>query len=331
MFESLHNHTLASDGAQTYSEVLEAAEKLKIGVIAFTDHDVVPSASALEKLSKYDGPVKWLIGSEISSGLPRQLGGSKAGMIHILGLFTDPTNRKLIEHSSRAISARSERMERMVGNLRNLGFKISVDDCLGVSGGENVGRPHIVKALNLHPENQVVLDGLKKQMEHAAKLSPTVAMDYIRMLDRRPSDYPYRLFLSDDAFIKGVYVDYLYAIDLDESVSLIRQAGGRAGIAHWWTYINKLDESELKTLLTEGRLDFVEAYSGFVDARSMEYGKKLIDLSSELGLEFTIGIDGHSQFDMQNFLLDIDVIKQGIGQTQRLIDAYKPDLKWTNF
>ena len=48
MFESLHNHTLASDGAQTYSEVLEAAEKLKIGVIAFTDHDVVPSESALE-------------------------------------------------------------------------------------------------------------------------------------------------------------------------------------------------------------------------------------------------------------------------------------------
>jgi predicted metal-dependent phosphoesterase TrpH len=332
MYESLHNHTTASDGTQTYGEVLATAKREGFGTIAFTDHDMLPTKTDLDFLRAYQGPVKWLLGCEISSGLPTELGGSKAGTIHVLGLFTDPTNAALQEHSRQALSARTERMERMVGNLRNLGFTISIDDCLEASGGDNVGRPHIVRALNSHLENRAVIAGIKDQMEAAAKTSPTIAMDYLYMLERHPSDHPYRLFLSDDAFIPGVYVDYLYSIDLDESVELIRQAGGKAAIAHWWTYLRKIDELAMEGLLRDKRLDFVEVCSGMVDHKVERYGKVLVEMAKRVGsIPQTIGIDGHSDSDIAHYANNRSVAVRTEGQTQAYIEAFKPNLDWTNF
>ena len=222
-------------------------------------------------------------------------------------------------------------MERMVGNLCNLGFTISIDDCLAASGGENVGRPHIVRAINSHPENASVILGIKDQMEAAAKTSPDIAMDYMYMLDRHPSDYPYRLFLSDDAFIPGVYVDYLYSIDLDDSVKLIREAGGRAAIAHWWTYMRKIDADAIEGLLRDKRLDFVEICSGMVDSKVERYGRDLSQLADRLGIVQTIGIDGHSDSDIVHYANNRQVMTRTEGQTARYIEAFKPDLTWTNF
>ena len=331
MYESLHNHTTASDGRQTYAEVLATAKRVGFGTVAFTDHDMLPSKSDLAFLRDYDGPVKWLLGCEVSSGLPTELGGSKAGMMHVLGLFTDPENEALREHSRKAVSARPKRMELMVANLRNLGFTISVDDCMEVSGGENVGRPHIVRALNSHPENAVIIENLMKQMQDAAKTDSAIAMHYMYMMGRRPSDYPFELFLSDNSYIKGIYVDYLYAIDLDDSVRLIREAGGRAAIAHWWTYQSKIDPVAMEDLLKTGRLDFVEVCSGAITERVERYGKLVGEMAARLKLPQTIGVDGHIESDMVSYARERDLMERSVGQTDRFIEAYKPNLNWTNF
>jgi predicted metal-dependent phosphoesterase TrpH len=331
MYESLHNHTTASDGTQTYAEVLATAKRVGLGTIAFTDHDMLPSTQDLAYLQSYEGPVKWLLGCEISSGLPTELGGSKAGMIHVLGLFTDPENKALQEHSRKAVSARPERMERMVANLRNLGFTISVDDCLEASSGENVGRPHIVRALNSHPENAAIIDSLSEQMKEEAKTDSAVAMHYMYMTSRRPSDRPYELFLSDDSYLKGVYVDYLYAIDLDDSVRLIREAGGRAAIAHWWTYRSKIDAAAMEELLTAGRLDFVEVCSGAITEQVLHYGKLAGEMAERLKLPRTIGVDGHIESDLVGYSREKLIMEGSLGQTKRFIEAFQPSLKWTNF
>ncbi|HSX01925.1 MAG TPA: hypothetical protein VLI05_01275 [Candidatus Saccharimonadia bacterium] len=330
-YESLHNHTTASDGAQTYLEVLATAERNGFGVMAFPDHDMLPSATDLAMLQAYDGPVKWLIGCEISSGLPRELGGGVTSMFHILGLFTDPTNQALVDHCRQALAARTERMERIAANLRGLGFTISADDCLQASGGESVGRPHIVKALNMHSANAAVLDGIKADMERAAVSSSAVAMSYMRMMQRDPSDYPYRLFLSDDAFIPDIYVDYLYSIDMDASVQLIRQAGGVAILAHWPTIKRKIDAAMLEGFLRDGRLDGVELRSGFVDHEVESSGRQLAAMAERCGALTTIGIDGHRERDIERFAADRALADQTIGQTARLIDRAQPDLSWSNF
>lgn len=330
MYESLHNHTTASDGAQSYAEVLATAESSGFGVVAFTDHDMLPSAADLKALGSYKGAVKWLLGCEISSGLPRELGGGPTSMFHILGLFTDPTNAALLEHCRRALAARTERMERIVANLRSLGFAISVDDCLRASGGESVGRPHIVKALNANPANAAVMDTLKADMERAAVNSATVAMNYMRMLERDPSDYPYRLFLSDDAFIPGVYVDYLYSIDMDASVKLIREAGGVAILAHWPTIWRKINAAMLEGFLRDGRLDGVELRSGFVDSEVDGAARQLAAMADRHGAVTTYGIDGHRAEDIIRFANDKNLANKTTGQTQLLLDRLDPNLQWSN-
>jgi predicted metal-dependent phosphoesterase TrpH len=330
MYESLHNHTTASDGAQSYAEVLATAEAAGFGTIAFTDHDMLPSETDLAALRASAGPVKWLLGCEISSGLPRELGGGATSMFHILGLFTDPTNRALLDHCRQALAARTERMERIVGGLKGLGFTISIDDCLRASGGESVGRPHIVRALGTHPENAAIIERIRAEMETAAVSSAGVAMDYMRMMQRDPSDYPYRLFLSDDAFIPGVYVDYLYTIDMDASVKLIRDAGGVAILAHWPTIWRKVNAGMLEGFLRDGRLDGVELRSGFVDSEVERAAQQLSDMATRHSAITTIGIDGHRAEDIERFGRDQALGTRTIGQTARLIERVKPDLAWSN-
>lgn len=320
MYESLHNHTTASDGTQTHLEVLKSARGYGFGLVAFTDHDTLPGEAAVARLREYDGPVKWLVGCEISSGLPVELGGGPTSSLHILGLFTDPHNEALLEHCRRAVAARAERMERIVANLKGLGFKISVDDCLAASGGENVGRPHIVRALGGYPENAAIIEDLRAQMQAAAVASPAVAMDYAHMLERPASDYPYRLFLSDDAFVPGVYVDYLYTIDMDAAVGLIRGAAGVAVVAHWYTAARKIDAAALEAMLVAGRLDGVELMGNPLNSAAQRAQAVLRAMAERTGALATYGVDGHREQDMENFVADRALAARTTGQTARLVE-----------
>ena len=329
-YESLHNHTTASDGLQTHAEVLATAAACGVGTVAFTDHDSLPTPAELAALKAYSGHVKWLIGCEITSGLPRELGGGATSMFHILGLFTDPTDTALLQHCRLAGAARTERMERIVTNLRGLGFTISADDCLKASGGEVVGRPHIVQALRMHPGNDAIIEAIRADMGQAAVSSPAVAMDYMRMMERDKSDYPYRLFLSDDAFLPGVYVDYLYVIDMDKSVALIRAAGGAAVLAHWPTVSRKLKADLLEKLLAERRLDGVELRSGYFDSEVGRSERELAAMAERTGALTTYGIDGHRQKDIEHFVADAQLAAKSVGQTAKLMQRLQPDLAWSN-
>jgi predicted metal-dependent phosphoesterase TrpH len=330
VYESLHNHTKASDGTQNYFELLETARRNQVGVIAFTDHDSLPTAGDLEKLADYDGPVKWLVGCEISSGLPVELGGGVTSSLHILGLFTSPTNKPLLEHCVKAVSARAERMSRIVVNLKTLGFTISEEDCLAASGGENIGRPHIVRALGGHAENAQVIEKLRADMERAAIVNPQIAMNYAHMMERPASDYPYRLFLSDDAFVPGVYVDYLYSVDMDTAVGLIRGAGGVAVVAHWYTVERKINAEFLERLLRDGRIDGVELMGNPINSSARRAEPLLSAIAARTGSITTYGIDAHREADIESFTNDSTVATKTIGQTHRLIERVKPDLAWSN-
>jgi predicted metal-dependent phosphoesterase TrpH len=332
-YESLHNHTKISDGAESHLEVLATAEKYGFGTIAFTDHDVLPNEQHLEELKSYKGPVKWFVGCEISSGLPKELGGGPTGMFHILGLFTDPFDTDLLEHSKLALKARIERMEGIVENLNNLGFTITVEDCLAASGGESIGRPHIVKALLEYRENIDLMEKLRKDMEKASENDSTLKKKYDSMMKQAETKgirvYPYDIFLSEDAFIPNTYIDYTYYTDMDKSVELIRNAGGVAILAHWGTIKHKIDAEMLEQFLKEKRLDGVEVASGFsvTNEDNMELLKKIANKTNSMQ---TIGIDAHRPDDFKNFANSQKFAKQTIGMTQSIIEQIDPLLKWSN-
>jgi predicted metal-dependent phosphoesterase TrpH len=329
-WESLHNHTTSSDGTQGALEVLKTAEGYGYGVVALTDHDGLPDAALIERLRDYAGPVKWLVGCEISSGLPTELGGGATSTLHILGLFTDPTNTALLEHCRKARAARTERMEKIVGNLISLGFKITVDDCLRASSGETVGRPHIVRALARYPENAGIIAGLRGQMQAAAVRDAGVAMDYAHMLERPESDHPYRLFLSDDAFVPGIYVDYLYWVDMDSAVGLIRGAGGVAVVAHAYTAHKTIGMDMLEGFVRDGRLDGVEIMGNPLNAAARRAEPALMALASRTGCLATYGADAHRPEDLAGFVADRGTARRTVGQTRQIVERAEVDLAWSN-
>src|SRR5512135_1753213 len=153
-YQTLHAHTTTSDGKYGYLRWLDLCRDNNIGVLAYTDHDSLPSVRSLKLLMKNKKhKTRWIIGVEISSGWPTDLGGGATSGLHLVGLFVDPTNKNLLDHCKKAKEARITRMQKIVKNLNNLGFTLTAADCLKASGGESVGRPHIVKAINYHPEN----------------------------------------------------------------------------------------------------------------------------------------------------------------------------------
>jgi predicted metal-dependent phosphoesterase TrpH len=310
--ESLHLHTQTSDGEFSHLTALEIAAKHKIKIIAFTDHDAVPNPTTVEALRANKEPsTGWLMGIEVSSGLPTELGSGASGGPHLVGLGINPFEQHITEYCQLAQHSRIERMERIVGNLRNLGFDITEQACLAASGGESVGRPHIVAALNLdsHPGNKAALERIRAEMQAEAEHNKQIEEDYVLMTSKGPQQLPYTLFLSDKAFTPGVYVDSLYWKDFDESVKLIREAGGLAFMAHYWTVMGKILPDQLDNMLTTNRLDGVETVFGLTELLNGHRDAAKIRSAQQLVREMVQrhdklasgGADIHTENDYRDF------------------------------
>lgn len=73
----LHIHSLASDGVSGVAEILDAAERRELDVIALTDHERIDAAVAAQRIARDENRrVQVIVGEEISTR-----GG------HLIGLF----------------------------------------------------------------------------------------------------------------------------------------------------------------------------------------------------------------------------------------------------
>lgn len=326
-YQSLHTHTSDSDGQASHLDVLAAAEENNFGVVAFTDHDVLLSKERLEQLRGYKGPIKWISGVELSAGLPVELGGGTTGSLHIVGLFVDPGNDALAEHCHKTLKARERRMRTIVSNLQHAGFRVKEEDCLEASGGESVGRPHIAQAIEKYQENQQVY----AQLEARAKVEhPEWYATYEREVQERPSQRPYRLILADDAYLEGVYVDSNYWQDFDTCVRLIRQAGGVAIWAHWWTVSKKVDRAMLEDIVAAGRIDALEA--------RFPLGLDVIDtqesflqsVAKKHDLPQITAVDLHDLEAFAELARQPEDAATTANSAQELVERFEPDTRWSN-
>lgn len=75
----LHIHSLASDGVSSVGQILDAAERAAVDVIAITDHDRIEAAYACRSLAEERGSsVEVILGEEVSS---------RSG--HVIALFIE--------------------------------------------------------------------------------------------------------------------------------------------------------------------------------------------------------------------------------------------------
>jgi len=277
-FQSLHSHTTNSDGQFDHKTLLEKAKNYNLSTIAFTDHDSILSQDQVDSIKDMND-INWISGIEISSGFPLDLGGGPSAMFHIVGLFVNYYYQPLTEYCQNARNGRVERMQKITSNLNSLGFSITEEDCTRESGGEAVARPHIVKALLNNQDNLQRLNGLKEKLKVDAE-NDLALKDKYELLTKSSIDrWPYILFLTEDSYIKDVYVNNLYYLDMDSVVKLIRDSGGIALLAHYFTCSDKLDEKYLEKIIQEKRIDGLEAVFG-LQAFNTSEEKQIIDLMS---------------------------------------------------
>lgn len=334
-YNNLHCHTTNSDGKLTVKETIEFCEKNNVGAVAFTDHDSVLKESDVKYLKSYKGPVRWVSGIEISVGKIPEI-DARISLLHMVGLFVNPTNQELKEFCKRAQEARKERMQKIVKNLKSVDINITEKDCIEASGGETVSRPHIVEAIMKYEKNIQKMEELYNQMKDDAKNNP-IAEEKVQIIEEQgDGQKPYMIFLSKDSYIPNIYVDSLFRPTWDECVSVIRNAGGLSFLAHYSSIANKVETSFIETLIEEGRLDGIETVYGLdlssldgdVSIEIKKHQKELKKIADRTNCLLSGGSDAHNYRHWEEFINTPKFAKRTEGLLDTILKQSKKDLKW---
>lgn len=203
----LHVHTSASDGQYRPGELLRRAAQAGIDVLAVTDHDTVAGIAEAEREAALLG-VRLIPGIELST-----FAGDREA--HILGHFIDPTEPGIRGFSRVLREARAQRMAGMIERLEALGLEVALADVERISSGENLGRPHLARAM--------------------------IARGYVRDVKEAFDRY---LAVGAPAYVER------FKLTSGDAIGLIHRAGGTATLAHPW--VSQITGEEIASLQRMG-------------------------------------------------------------------------------
>ncbi len=193
-----HLHSTSSDGLDTPSQLIDKAVELQLSAIALTDHD---SIIGLEEFISY-GEEKEIIlipGIEISIQHEPE---RELIDVHIIGLNIDYKSTKLINSIENQIKGRKVQKKAICKRLRNeFGYDITFEEVKAVAEGTVIGRPHIVEIM--------------------IKNNPT------KIKGKSTNDLFKMISIGGEAF-----VDREVELNFEESIDLIKAAGGISILAH---------------------------------------------------------------------------------------------------
>lgn len=276
----LHLHSRFSDGRLSPEELVGAAKRAGLEIIALTDHESVGGVDRAILEGKRLG-VKVISGVEFPADFDDQ-------EHHLLGLFMDPKAFELAVFFRNWAETKREQIKKMVGNLQGLGFKIEFSEVLAESWGA-LNRAHIAYAVLAKPENASVLEKFKIKTS---------------------SDF-FQKFLKEDSPV-SVYVKRELPT-VREVINMIKWLDATAIWAHpLWKGNNFLEIRDRTVFFQRFGLDGLEVcYS--VDYEKPGESYALHYIAKKLFMKETAGSDFHS-FEMPflnklgNFeLLDLDL------------------------
>jgi predicted metal-dependent phosphoesterase TrpH len=160
------------------------------------------------------------------------------GEIHILGYFFDYTNKALLEALTIFREKRKQRIERIVSKLNQLNIPLKLESVWANATGDSIGRPHVANAM--------VNEG------HASSYSQAFNK-YLG--DGRPA------YEKKDGFSP------------EETIELIRQAGGLSFLAHPG---NSIDDNFITRLIDSG-LDGIEVVHPSHSPELVQYYRSIVD------------------------------------------------------
>lgn len=135
----LHTHSTVSDGTEPPAQVMRAASRAGLDVVALTDHDTTAGWDEAAEAAARHG-VALVRGTEVSC--------THHGIsVHVLSYLHDPAAPGLLEEIDRARESREYRARRMVERIA-ADYDLAWDDVAAQAAvGTTLGRPHIADAL----------------------------------------------------------------------------------------------------------------------------------------------------------------------------------------
>ena len=172
--------------------------------------------------------------------------------VHILGYLIDCENVTLLEKLAEIRRCRESRAREMVSRLNALGVKLDYEHVQRIAGlAASIGRPHVARAL--------LKEGVVSHQQEA-----------------------FQRFLRNGG---PAYVPR-YKLEISEAISLVREAGGAAVLAHPGLCNN---DRLVRQVIAAG-VDGIEAYHiAHTDHQCDKYRR----LAQEYGLLVTGGTDTH--------------------------------------
>jgi len=137
-----HNHSTASDGKLTPTQLVDLAASRGVKIFALTDHDSTEGiAEARIAAARHEGFVL-IPGVELSTDI-------EGDEVHMLGYFTFEMleNADLQAELAEFRAGRFERGRLMTEKLQAIGKPISWERVQEIAGEASVGRPHVAQAL----------------------------------------------------------------------------------------------------------------------------------------------------------------------------------------
>ncbi|MDO8515275.1 MAG: PHP domain-containing protein [bacterium] len=345
-YQSLHGHSVLSDGVMTHEQILDECQKNNIGVVAVTDHDTLIKPEIFEKIKNLNHLVKFVSGIEMSADFVPEVKGNLS-TFHITGLFVDPTNKNIVDFCRELQEGRRRRLKKYVEKLTARGFKITEEEVLKCAGdGGTIGRPHIVNAMKQNPENIKLINEMYLKLQETAK-TDEVRLEQLKDIDSRPNEFKewqkwFGLVMTPEGMFSA-HVEYSETgerlISLDDVVKVIRGAGGLAMIAHW-SYLREkypFNYEIVEKLLKESRLDGMETvYSfGIEGEKRQAFVDDMMELS-RLCKKYNMveggGMDFHKPEDIAialdpNFK---DFSERTIGMVEKILEHHpNVDKTWT--
>lgn len=250
LFADLQLHSSASDGSDPPAEVVRRARAHKFAAIALTDHDTM--AGVPEALAAAES-----LGIECIPAVELSTLDENDRQIDILGYGMDHRDDVFAATLTRIRSGRLGRAYAMVEKLNELGYPVSWERVQAIAGSENVGRPHVAKAM--------VEAGIVRSVSAAFT----------------------KEFIADGG---RCYVQRV-KISPEEAIDRIHRAGGVACAAH--PARTKLTDAEIEQLVVAG-LDGLEVY---YPQHSVEDTRRLEAFAARFSLLITGGSDDHGDIN----------------------------------
>src|SRR5919204_3986930 len=140
MSVDLHSHTTASDGTLTPRELVRAAARRGVRVLAVTDHDSTDGLpEAIDEAAGHP-PLTVVPGLEINCDVP-------GAEVHILGYYIDAEAPWFQDFLREQRVGRAARVHRIAARLAELGMPIDAADVFALVKEGSAGRPHVAQVM----------------------------------------------------------------------------------------------------------------------------------------------------------------------------------------